>query len=221
MTQEECKIFLPLLPSPTSQIHYFPPKPPRAPLRTNKNFPKKPFFELLSDSWETAHAESIPRNRLFLKSLCNGKGTLKKDRLNQVYLEIDRKFFTKLRTHLQSKKAISSSFLDLTDTPNFSVISFREAFFHNLSFPIEEPHQEFLFEIEGLYSVTHPSEFPELKQIWFLKVRSSALEELRKKHFLPALPNGHPFCIPLAVQYSERKREPLSFYRISPSIGAA
>jgi hypothetical protein len=85
---------------------------------------------------------------------------------------------------------------------------------------MRELGHEFAFEVEGLYSV-RPDTWPEVEEVWFLKVHSPELEALRKKYFLTSLPNGHSFHIVVAVkphEHSRSKPRPSPYMRINSTF---
>lgn len=95
----------------------------------------------------------------------------------------------------------------------------READFNFLSC-YKELGTEFLFEVEGLYSVT-PEGWPEMEEVWFLNVYSPELEDFRRRYFLPPLPGGHSFHIVVAIKPRQENAlvpSPTPFLRINPAF---
>lgn len=174
---------------------------------------EQPIPYLLIETNEISQARPVPGNSLFLKSLSKGKGTLQKNAQGLFYLDIDNRFVLSLIPYLKAFGLIRAPYFNLLQAPlgaHIPVISPREAAFHYLD-QIEEVGQEFTFEIEGLYSL-EPTLWPEVEQVWFLKVRSSELEALRQRQFLIAKPGGHSFHIAVAIKPRQTKiASPQSF----------
>ena len=88
----------------------------------------------------------------------------------------------------------------------------------NYLYIFRELGKEYSFEVEGLYS-TIPDSWPELEEIWFLKVHAPDLEAFRKKYFLTATPNGHSFHIVVGIKPREKNKmapKPAPLLRINP-----
>ena len=64
---------------------------------------------------------------------------------------------------------------------------------------VREIGEDFAFTVDKLYS-TEPEGWDEVKQVFFLSVKSPELEALRKKYGLSKLLNGHDFHITFAVR---------------------
>ena len=111
-------------------------------------------------------------------------------------------------------------FLGVPDGAHIPVVPSREMAFHYLN-RVKQTGEEFSFEIEGLYSV-EPTGWPEVEEVWFFKVRSLPLEDLRQSFFLPAKPNGHSFHIAVAIKTRTLKTaSPLPTMRINTAYLAA
>lgn len=187
-----------------------PPKePPAASFSPPRYFSKgildrktpEPIAYLLVETNETAKARPVPGNTHLFRSLCRGKGTLKRNKQGLVYLDVDNRFITMMLPYLKMHGLIRPPYFNLFDAPegaHIPVIPAREASFHFLE-EIEGLGKEFFFEIEGLYSM-EPVSWPEVEQVWFFKLRSPELENLRRRHFLPEHPGGHDFHIAVAVK---------------------
>ena len=67
---------------------------------------------------------------------------------------------------------------------------------------IKEVGKEFEYTITGAKHLK-PEGWDEMKQVFFIVVKSPALEKLRKKYKLPAKQHGHEFHITFAVQSRE------------------
>ncbi|MBX7067594.1 MAG: hypothetical protein K1X28_10230 [Parachlamydiales bacterium] len=161
----------------------------------------EPIPYLLIETHEMAKARPVPGNTFLFRSLCRGKGTLKKNGQGFIYLDIDNRFITMMLPYLKAQGLIRPPYFNLFDAPegaHIPVISAREAAFHYLN-EIDGLNKEFSFEIEGLYSM-EPSSWPEVEQVWFFKVRSTELEDFRRRHFLTEHPNGHDFHIAVAIK---------------------
>jgi hypothetical protein len=156
---------------------------------------------LLTETNEISQARPISGNMGLLKSLSKGKGILKQNSQGLIYLDVDNRFISATLPLLKGYKVSRPPYFNLFDSPegaHVPVISKRERAFHYLD-TIEDLGKEFSFEIEGLYSL-QPFSWPEVEEVWFFKLRSDGLEALRRKHFLPPTPGGHPFHITLAVK---------------------
>lgn len=205
-----------------SKLPPFSDPPPRYFSRGAKESPL-PLFQLLTETNELPQHRPIPRNRLLLRTLCRGKGVLRQSQ-GHVYLDIDNHFILGLLPYLRSQGLVRAPYFNLFGSPNgahIPVIPSREAYFQDLD-SIREVGKECSFEIEGLYSMAHPTAWPEIEEVWFFKVKSSELEQVRRNYFLPPSPGGHPFIIAIAVKPASLKQDlPLSIHRISPSIHVA
>lgn len=202
-------------------------KPPRTFARGAIDKDRKknptPLFQLLTESDEKPILRPVPRNRHLLHTYGRGKGTLKRNQLNHVYLDIDDQFIHSLHPYLRSQGLVRAPYFNLFNSPDgahITVIPSREFFFQNLG-PIAEEGQQFSFEIEGLYSLSTPASWPEVEEVWFFKVHCPELEQLRRAYFLPPRPGGHSFLIALAVKPAVPPRSQSSYHRINPSIHAA
>lgn len=169
-----------------------------------ENDPKKnpaPIPYLLTETSEVSTARPVPGNSTLIRSLCRGKGVLRKNSRGLVYLDIDNRFISSLIPYLKAFGLVRPPYFNLFGSPegaHIPVIPSRETAFQYLN-EIAEAGQEFSFEIEGLYSI-EPSTWPELEQVWFFKVKAPDLEKIRRRYFLPALPGGHSFHIAVAVK---------------------
>ncbi len=195
----------------------------RGALEKEKKHNPDPYFFLLTETDETPRPRPLPRNRNLLRTLCRGKGILHQTKQGYVYLDVNNQFILTLLPFLISHDLSRPPYFNLFHSPNgahIPVIPSREAHFQEIG-PIQEVGQEFSFEIDGLYSVK-PNNWPEIEEIWYFKVNCPELEKLRRKYFLPALPNGHPMVIATAIKPSE---EPINrtapTLRISPAAYAA
>ncbi len=162
---------------------------------------REPISYLLMETNERADAKLVPGNTHLFRSLCRGKGVLKQNSQGLVYLDIDNRFITMMLPYLKAQGLIRPPYFNLFQTPegaHIPVISSRETSFHYLE-EIEGLGKEISFEIEGLYSM-EPSSWPEVEQVWFFKVRSSGLEEFRRRQFLTEHPGGHAFHIAIAIK---------------------
>lgn len=197
----------------------------RGALEADKKKNPEPILYLLTETNEMAKARPVPGNTYLFRSLCKGKGVLKKNQQGLVYLDVDNRFISMMLPYLKAHDLVRPPYFNLFGAPegaHVPVIPAREAGFHYLD-EVEEIDQEFSFEIEGLYSM-EPVSWPEVEQVWFFKLRSEELERLRQKYFLPAVPGGHAFHIAVAVKprigVSEGPR-PLPLMRINVAFVAA
>jgi hypothetical protein len=183
-----------------------------------------PLFQLLTIVQESTRPRPLPHNRLLLKTLCRGVGTLRQNSQGHVYLDLDNQFILALLPYLKSQGLIRPPYFNLFGAPDgahIPTIPSREMFFQDLGV-IKELGQQFNFEIEGLYSISSPTAWPEVEEVWFFKVKSQELEKLRRRYFLPNLPSGHPFIIAIAIKPKQNKNTASSlFHLISPSVTAA
>lgn len=161
----------------------------------------EPISYLLTETNETAKPRPVPGNTFLFRSLCRGKGKLKRSMDGLVYLDIDNRFITMIFPFLKMQGLIRPPYFNLFATPegaHIPVIPVRESNFHYLG-EIAELEREFSFEIEGLYSM-QPTSWPEVEQVWFFKLHSPELENLRRRYFLTAHPGGHAFHIAVAIK---------------------
>ncbi len=156
-----------------------------------------PIAYLLIETHEISQARPVPGSLQLIRSLCKGKGILKKNSQGFVYLDIDDCFISMMLPYLKAHQPPYFHFLAAPVGAHIPVIPAREASFHYLEH-IDEIGKEFSFEIEGLYSIT-PALWPEMQQVWFFKVHSEELEKLRRRYFLPQHPGGNPFHIVIGV----------------------
>ncbi len=227
---------LPPIPISTAPRLTPPPPPPpatfcppwyfsRGALEANKKKNPEPIAYLLTETNEMAKARPVPGNTHLFRSLCRGKGVLRKNKQGLIYLDVDNRFISMMLPYLKGHNLVRPPYFNLFDTPDGAhvpVISAREAAFQYLD-EIDQIDQEFSFEIEGLYSM-EPVSWPEVEQVWFFKLRSTELEDFRQRLFLPAHPGGHPFHIAVAVKprvSAAAPPLPLPLMRINPSFVAA
>jgi hypothetical protein len=204
------KLFRPKNPKPISTL------PPFYFFRGPQERFEEPNPYLWIENWEAAEARPVPGNSSLLKSICRGKGTLRRSDKGMVYLDIDERFMSMLIPYLSRYGFEQPPYL-----PHIPVISAREAAFHYLT-EIEELGKEFSFEIEGLYSI-EPTSWPEMEQVWFFKVRSPDLEDFRRSQFLPPRLGGQAFQIAIAVKPRPTKKRLQTFpsMRINTAFVAA
>lgn len=190
--------------------------------------PKKnpsPIPYLLIETHENAHARPVPGNSLLIRSLCKGKGVLRKNNQGLIYLDIDNYFITAMMPYLQAYGLVRPPYFNLFGGAlgaHIPIISEREAAFHYLD-KIDETGKEFSFEIEGLYSI-EPTLWPEVEEVWFFKLRSEELESLRRRYFLVSKPGSHSFHIAVAVKprtTASKTPHPLPIMRINVAYLAA
>lgn len=185
----------------------------------------RPIEYLLTETAELPKPRPVPAKSPLLKSLCKGTGTLKQSPQGLIYLDVDDHFILGLIPYLRTYNLIRPPYFTLLDGPggaHIPVIGDREAAFHYLN-QTTELGKEFSFEIEGLYSV-EPTNWPEAEQVWFFKLRSPELEQMRRRSFLTARPGGHSFHIAVAVKpkvTATKKRAPLPTMRINVACLAA
>ncbi len=173
----------------------------RGALEQDRKKNPEPIPYLLTETNETAKARPVPGNSLLLRSLCKGTGILRQNQQGLVYLDVDNRFISMMLPYLKAHGLARPPYFNLFGSPegaHVPVIPAREISFHYLE-QIEHLGQRFAFEVEGLYSM-EPISWPEVEQVWFFKLRSEELENLRQRYFLPALPGGHSFHIAVAVK---------------------
>lgn len=193
------RLALPINPPPATfrPAWYF----SRGVLEKDKKKNPEPIAYLLTETNETARARPVPGNSYLFRSLCKGKGTLKRSLQGLVYLDVDNRFISMMLPYLKAYGLVRPPYFNLFDAPegaHVPVISTREAAFQYLD-QFEQLGKEFSFEIEGLYSM-EPASWPEVEQVWFFKLSSPELEDYRRRYFLPAHPGGHSFHIAVAVK---------------------
>ncbi len=194
----------------------------RGALEKEKKHNPDPYFYLLTETDENPRPRPLPRNRNLLRTLCRGKGILRQTPQDYVYLDIDNQFILALLPYLVTHGLSRPPYFNLFHSPDgahIPVIPAREAYFQEIG-PIREVGEEYSFEIEGLYSVK-PNHWPEIEEIWYFKLSCPELEQLRRKYFLPALPNSHPLVIATAIKPSTEPAGPVPTLRISPAAYAA
>ena len=197
----------------------------RGTLELDKRKNPEPIIYLLTETNETAKARPVPGNSFLFRSLCKGKGVLRKNKQGLVYLDVDNRFISMMLPYLKAQGLVRPPYFNLFGSPegaHVPVIPAREAAFQYLN-EIEQVEKEFSFEIEGLYSM-EPVSWPEVEQVWFFKLKSESLENLRRSYFLPACPGGHAFHIAVAVKpRTSAKGMPnrLPLMRINPTFIAA
>ena len=196
----------------------------RGDIDNDKRRNPEPIRHLLLETNEFTQARPVPGNTSLLRSLCKGKGKLKKNAQGLFYLDIDNRFVNMMLPYLQNRHLVKPPYFNLFREPDgahIPVIPAREASFQYLD-EINEVGEEFTFEIEGLYSMK-PTLWPEVEEVWFFKIHSPELENLRKRYFLPEHPNGHPFHLTVAVKtnpHANAKRH-IQMMRINSAILAA
>ncbi len=179
-------------------------------LENDRQKTPEPILYLLTETNETARARPVPGNSQLLRSLCKGKGVMRRNKQGLVYLDIHNQFISMMLPYLRGQGLVRPPYFNLFDAPegaHIPVISAREASFQYLD-QVEQLGKEFSFEIEGLFSM-EPSSWPEVEQVWFFKIRSVELEDFRSRHFLPAHPGGHAFHIAVAVKPRVSANKPL------------
>lgn len=181
-----------------------------------------PIVFLLTETHEVPFAKPVPGNTYLFRSLCKGKGILKRNEGGLVYLDIDNRFVLMMLPYLKAQNLVRPPYFNIFGAPNGAhapVILGKEASFHYLD-EMGEVGQEFSFEVEGLYAI-EPLSWPEVEEVWFFKIISPELEQLRRRYFLPSHPGGHGFHIAVAVKPFVSKtisaqRKPTM--RISPAV---
>lgn len=174
----------------------------RGVLEKNRKKNPEPILHLLMETTpERVEAKPVPGNSYLFRSLCRGKGILKRKDQGLVYLDVDNRFISMMLPYLKAQGLARPPYFNLFDSPegaHIPVITVREVGFHYLT-EIEGLGMEFSFEVEGLYSVQSVL-WPEVEQVWFFRLFSLELEALRQRHCLTDHPGGHPFHIVVAVR---------------------
>ncbi|MDE3045727.1 MAG: hypothetical protein KGJ02_03690 [Verrucomicrobiota bacterium] len=178
----------------------------------------EPIWYLITESLESPTIRPVPHNSTLLKSLCKGTGRLRQSPQGFFYLDIDNQFITALLPYLRFQGLIRPPYFNLFHLlgAHIPILSSREAKFHYLE-GLKELGQEYDFEVEGLYSL-EPDNWPEVEEVWFFNVRSPALEALRRRYFLTALPSGHPFPIAIAIHPRAEAKKEAPLMRINPAF---
>lgn len=197
----------------------------RGALENDRRKNPQPIWYLLTEANEKAKPRPVPGSFMLLRSICKGKGVLRQNKQGLIFLDVDNRFISALLPFLKGHGLVRPPYFNLFAIPDGAhvpVIPAREIAFQYLDH-ITEIGKTFSFEIEGLYSL-QPSSWPEVEQVWFFKIHSPELEDLRRRYFLSALPGGHPFHIAVAVKphlsISEIPR-PLPLMRINMAFLAA
>lgn len=193
----------------------------RGDIDNDKTRNPEPIRYLLTETNEFAQARPVPSSPKILRSICKGHGVLKRNAQGLVYLDIDNRFINMMLPYLKARHLAKPPYFNLFREPNgahIPVIPAREAAFQYLD-QIEEIGQEFTFEIQGLYSMK-PTMWPEVEEVWFFKIHSPQLENLRTRYFLPEHPNGHPLHIAIAVKQKTTvtSKRPIIMMRINASM---
>lgn len=205
--KDEGAVFLstsPKLPKPLDlpEREYAPPQSfSRGAIEQDRIRNPEPIQQLLIETDEKATARPVPANSGLIRSLCKGKGVLRKSKTGLIYLDIDNRFINMMLPFLEQQGLIRPPYFNLFTSPNGAhtpVIPMREAAFHYIE-NVGGLGREFSFEIEGLYSMK-PTTWPEVEEVWFFKLKSAELEDFRRRLFLPAHPGGHDFHIAVAVK---------------------
>lgn len=184
-----------------------------------KRYPD-PIPYLLSLGSEMPSARPVPGSIGMMRSLCKGKGVLRRNASGLVYLDIDPKFVATLLPYLTAQGLMEPPFFQLPSSAHVPVVSPREAAFHYLE-EIPGLGKEITFEIEGLFSI-EPAQWSEVEQVWFFKLHSEELENFRRSLFLSSVPNGHPFHIAVAIKPRSRfDQGPKPMMQINPAVTAA
>lgn len=173
----------------------------RGAIERDKRRNPEPIRYLLTETNETAQAKPIPGNSRLVRSLAKGKGVLRKNAQGLFYLDVDNRLISMMLPFLSSRHLVRPPYFNVFGDPegaHIPVIPAREAMFQYLD-TVDELGETFAFEIQGLYS-SKPSIWPEVEEVWYFKIHSPDLEKLRRKHFLPEHPNGHPFHVVVAVK---------------------
>lgn len=195
----------------------------RGAFETDRKKNPEPIWHLLTESLEEPFSQPIPQHAPLMRSICKGHGFLKQNNQGLFYLDVDNLFITAMTPHLRQQGLIRPPYFNIFSSPegaHIPVISKREANFHYLN-EIKEKGKQFSFFIEGLYS-SKPDTWPEVEEVWFLKVQSPELEALRQRYFLTSRPNGHDFHIVVGVKTREKARQrPAPLLRINPAFIAA
>lgn len=218
------KLALPKPPAPGSF------NPPRfffrGALETDRKKNPEPIWHLLTETREEPQSRPVPHDIPLMRSLCKGHGQLRQNKQGFIYLDVGDKFITAILPHLRSKGLIRPPYFNLFIAPegaHVPVVSTREGDFHYLD-KMKELGWTFSFVVEGLYS-SKPDTWPEVEEVWFLKVQSPELEALRQRYFLTSRPNGHDFHIAVAIKPREKGAtlppRPVPLMRINPGFVAA
>lgn len=193
-----------------------------------ENDPRKnpePIWHLLTETLEEPLSRPVPHNVPLMRSLCKGHGQLKQNKQGFIYLDVGDQFITAMLPYLRTKDLVRPPYFNLFIAPegaHIPIVSKREADFHFLE-EMKEMGKTFSFVIEGLYSCK-PDTWPEVEEVWFLKVQSPELEALRQRYFLTSRPNGHDFHIAIAIKPRKKGstvKRPVPFLRINPGFVAA
>jgi hypothetical protein len=185
----------------------------------------EPIRALLVETYEHLEPRPVPGKAHLLRSICKGKGILKQNSQGLVFLEIDERFVSMLSPYLSAMGLSEPPYINCFGThirAHIPVISPRESTLQYLE-PMNLKNEECSFEIEGLYSVA-PTNWPEVEQVWFFKVKSPDLEKIRRSQFLSSVPNGQSFHIAVAIQPRTSIEETpvtMPVMRISPTLSVA
>lgn len=192
---------------------YQPPIPfSRGAIEDNKKLNPDVIEYLLQQSAETLEPECESKLIQYARQFLPCKGRLKQTEKGMVYLDIDNEFIHRLILFLRGENLIKPPYFNAFSSPkgaHIIVMTENEVKYREV-FSVLELGREFLFQIEGVYTV-NPDSWSHVKKAWILQIRSLELETLREKYHLPAKVKGHDFQIVIALEPLEKgevKRKP-------------
>lgn len=129
------------------------------------------------------------------------KGTLKKTKDNFIYLDVSNNIINGLFSNIDEEN-IKKPPYNIKSFNNvgahISVISSDEYKDNNIE-DIKEIGQEFNFRFKDI-KATNPDGWDEVKEVYFMEVKSKELENLRQKYKLSKLLEKHQFHITIAIK---------------------
>ncbi|MBU4348523.1 hypothetical protein KJ671_03440 [Patescibacteria group bacterium] len=146
------------------------------------------------------------------------KGTLKQSQNHGLYLDLDDSFIDSFYNLINDQNILKPPSFYPTKS-YINVISPQEYKNREVE-TIRELGETFSFTIKGLYSIYTEND-PTLEKVWFLKIDSPQLEDLRYKYHLSPKFGGHSFFISIAVKHSMKTFLSYPLMRINIAFIAA
>ncbi len=217
-------LFRSFTPAPSfSRSFQPPPYFSRGSEESNPKVNPPPILYLLEELEE--HFEKYPSGEIIqhIEKFLQKKGKLSESSKGFVYLELPDEFIEELLPFIPDRDAKPAPYLGIyskPDCPHIPVILVRERLNREIG-KVNEIGEEIHFEILALNS-TSPCHWPKVEKVWFLRVHSSRLQEIREKYKLSPRIGSHDFLIAIAVVYAEKKKKKkLPPMRINPAFIAA
>ncbi len=177
----------------------------------------RPIHYLCKECFQTPRAHPLPTSLALSSSHFRAKGTLRQKSNGALYLEVPPEFTNSLLPYLHRNLKLAPDSLLLLQANigvHVPVISAREAAFNYLG-PLQEIGTEYPFTIEGLYSWG-------VNEIYFFKLKSTELEQMRSQKHLSAHPPEYGFYLAIAIQpRTSFATHSSHLWKINPSLLSA